>query len=92
MTRTVQLRTLLIALPLLASSVAVAADKGQELHEAHCTSCHSSEVYTRQDRRVKDLAKLHAQVGRCAQGNDLDWSAQDIDAVATYLNGSYYKF
>ncbi len=82
----------LIALPLLALSFTAVADGGEELHAAHCTSCHDSGVYTREDRRVTDLDGLHQQVGRCEKANNLSWTGEDIKAVASYLNQNYYKF
>lgn len=92
MNRISPLATLLITLPLLATAMPAAADTGPELHDAGCKSCHDSSVYTREDRRVKDLGQLHEQVRRCQKANDLAWSDKDIDAVATFLNASYYKF
>ncbi|TJY59802.1 cytochrome c [Sinimarinibacterium sp. CAU 1509] len=86
------LRTLLVALPIMVTSVPAAANNGQELHDTNCTSCHDTSVYTRDNRRVKDLDGLHKQVLHCEQANSLAWSEQDVDAVASFLNKNYYKF
>jgi mono/diheme cytochrome c family protein len=92
MNHKIRLCVRLLALPLLAVSFTAAADTGEELHDANCTSCHDSSVYTREDHRVKDLDALHQQVGRCQTANSLSWSDADIEAVASYLNENYYKF
>jgi mono/diheme cytochrome c family protein len=92
MNRNFPLRTLLIALPMLALSFTANAGTGQEMHDANCTSCHDSSVYVRENRRVQDFDALHAQVTHCQQANTLSWSDGDTDAVASYLNERYYKF
>ncbi len=64
----------------------------QALFEQNCTSCHGSEVYTREDRRVNSLDALHSQVRMCEQNLDLTWFDDQVDAVTTLLNRKYYKF
>ena len=92
MNRISPLRAALFALPLLAVGLPAAADSGQELVEANCKACHDSAVYTRENRRVKDIAGLNKQVRRCEQSLGLTWFDEDVDAVVTYLNVNYYKF
>ena len=83
----------LIAATLL-TPVAGAADKidGKALHDSICLTCHKPDYYTRKNRIVHSAAELKAQVGRCQTGAGENWSADQIDAVATYLNSTYYKF
>ena len=39
---------------------------GKKLYSASkCNQCHGTEVFTRKDRKVKNLAGLEAQVRRC---------------------------
>lgn len=92
MNRLNPLRSLLVALPLLALSTTAGAADGKELHEAKCKACHDASVYTRENRRVKDLAGLNTQVRRCEQALGLTWFDEDVDAVVNYLNVNYYKF
>ena len=74
--------------PLLAAD----SDQGKALHQEHCGRCHDDGVYTRKDRRVKDMAGLTRQVKRCEQSLGLTWFDEDINNVVTYLNESYYQF
>ena len=62
------------------------------LVKEHCSSCHGSEVYTREDRRVRSLAALHTQVRMCEQNLGLTWFDDQIDAVANLLNTQFYRF
>ncbi len=82
-------------IPLLAATPSLqAADAGtgKSLLENNCTSCHNDGVYTRENRRVTTLGGLEAQVRRCDQSLGLKWFDDDIDAVTSYLNQSYYHF
>lgn len=91
----------LLALLALATSAPVLADakRGKELHDQYCIGCHANMtggkpelLYTRHDRRVKDLAGLRRQVRRCEQNLELKWFDEDLNSVVEYLNSSYYHF
>jgi len=71
---------------------AVDTEHGRQLHEKNCTGCHSSEVYTREKRIVNNFTELKERIRQCELANDLTWFDEDIDAVVTYLNVTYYKF
>lgn len=79
---------------ILASSGAHAFDpaQGRQLVNANCLECHGSEVYTREDRKVKDRKGLTAQVRRCEQALGLTWFDDQVNDTAAYLNHTYYKF
>jgi mono/diheme cytochrome c family protein len=83
-----------VTLVLSAGAGAEEADPaaGKALHEAHCFQCHGTQVYTRADRRVRDLSQLRNQVQRCEQMLGLKWFETDIENVTAYLNQNYYKF
>ena len=66
---------------------------GEKLHDDKCTNCHSSSVYTREDRRVKTLAALENQVSNCMKGPaKADWTVSETNSVIEYLNTRFYKF
>lgn len=77
-----------------ASFAAGAADPtaGKTLHDEHCLKCHTSDVYTREQRRVTSLQGLREQVKRCELSLGLTWFDDQIEDVVQYLNDSYYKF
>lgn len=68
------------------------AERGKQLHAEKCISCHSAEVYTREERKVKHYEGLQSRVEACAVNLDLSWFDDDINAVVSYLNMDYYKF
>jgi cytochrome c553 len=39
--------------------------QGKKLHDTNCVGCHSTSMYTRQDRHVTSLAALSKQVASC---------------------------
>ena len=92
------MKTLLPVLFLLISNAAIAQEDpllahDEQLHEDKCVSCHESEVYTREDRRVKTLDALSAQVNFCMKGAaKANWTVSETNAVIEYLNTRYYKF
>ena len=67
-------------------------ENGDDLHFEHCTGCHDSEVYTRADRKVRDLAGLGRQVRFCKDTIGAAWFDDEVDDVIAYLNASYYLF
>jgi cytochrome c553 len=77
---------------LLAGMPAAQAADGKQLVEKNCTSCHDDSVYTRKDRRVTTLEGLKKQVKRCELNLGLKWFDDEINAVAGYLNDTYYRF
>ena len=80
---------------LAGSAASVTADDsiGQSLHDQNCMSCHGTEMYTRKDRFIHNLDALTSRVAFCAQNAaKVDWDKQQIDAVAKYLDDSFYHF
>ena len=79
-----------LALGLLASPLQ--ADKGKELFEDKCTRCHSTELFTREDRSVKNLEVLKTRVKVCSIAAEAKWADDKINIVVDYLNKHFYKF
>jgi hypothetical protein len=85
----------LVLATLLTASLGAQAEEAvdaQALVDQNCTSCHGSEVYTRDERRVESLDALHGQVQMCEQNLELTWFDDQVDAVTTLLNREYYNF
>jgi hypothetical protein len=79
---------------LLFTTQALAAEKGnaQTLYEQNCVSCHGSEVFTREDHKIRSLPALAARVRYCETAQGLGWSDDEISGVARLLNDRFYHF
>ena len=75
-----------------APAFAADIENGDELHFEHCTGCHDSGVYTRENRNVRSLERLGAQVRFCKNSLGLTWFDDEVGDVIEYLNSSYYHF
>lgn len=91
-----RLPTALLAAVLAAAMPAavVAADgaRGRILYEARCDGCHAESVHGRARRAASDYESVRAWVRRWSANVGTKWSAEEVDDVAAYLNGRYYKF
>ncbi len=67
-------------------------ENGDDLHFEHCTGCHDSTIYSREERKVKSLAQLGTQVRLCRENLGLTWFDDEVDDVIEYLNQTYYRF
>ncbi|MCB1775584.1 MAG: cytochrome c [Gammaproteobacteria bacterium] len=81
-----------IALSALAGYATGADFEASSYHEQHCTRCHGSEVYTRDNRRVQSYQALHAQVSRCDANLATGLFPDDIDSLVEHLNDRFYRF
>jgi hypothetical protein len=84
---------------LLAANNPAYADikNGKSLHEAKCSTCHlvggdHSVLYKRDNRKIKNYAKLKGQVSFCAQNFNVDWFPEEEKDVVNYINEQYYHF
>lgn len=64
----------------------------EELLIDQCSSCHGTEVYTRDNRRVNNLMELEKQLHRCNHVISEKMSTHTVTEVMDYLNKHYYKF
>ena len=86
-------RLILIGVMVATSPVAVAdAARGNTLHDEQCTKCHATDVYTRNDRFIKNRDALAKQVQRCQLSAGAQWFDEDVTDVVEYLNAAFYKF
>ena len=88
------LRTLVLTSFVMGSGPIRAFDTaaGKQLVDESCTSCHGTEVYTREDRKVTTRPGLTKQVRTCTQIVGVTWFDDDIDNAAEYLNENFYHF
>ena len=68
-----------------------AASRGQLLYETHCIACHSTQMHWRDQRRVDGWASLLGQVGQWQAREQLNWTREDIEAVARHLDRTIYR-
>ena len=71
---------------------AVGADiaRGGELYRTYCNACHTEQVRWREKSLVKSWDDLRYQVARWQGIGGQNWSREEIDDVAAYLNGHFY--
>lgn len=68
------------------------AKKGKVIHDAHCTACHTTTIYTRPKRLVKSLSGLVGRVSACSSNIGANLNNDQINDVVKYLNDNFYKF
>ena len=86
--RLVSLSVLLFASALVSAGAFDAGD----YHEATCTRCHGTGVYTRENRRVKSYPALQSQVARCDANLGTKLFPEDLGLLVDHLNDQSYQF
>ena len=91
MSRAARIVSLTVAV--LAGASASAADfDAASYHQAQCTRCHDNGVYTREDRRVRSLPALEAQVARCDANLATKLFPEDLSQLVDFLNDAIITF
>lgn len=78
-----------VALP---EALAPEPSRGELLYDTHCLQCHTEQIHWREHKLVRDWPSLRAQVDRWQRAARLAWTAEDVGAVAAYLNATVYRF
>lgn len=86
------LKIYMITLTFAIVAAPLQADKGKALYEDKCTRCHSTEVFTREDRSVNNIEGLKTRVKACTAAAEAEWADDKIKIVVDYLNKNFYKF
>ncbi len=80
-------------------SLALDIERGQQLHDSNCTSCHAAiygdkgnKIYTREDRKIDSLNSLQAQLKRCKNSLGTNWPEDQMQDLQHYLNSTFYHF
>lgn len=68
------------------------AAEGQRLHDAYCTSCHNTSVYTRKEHSVRSLAALKEQLQGCTHMANKEFTQAQTQNLIKYLNDKFYRF
>ena len=66
--------------------------EGKRLHDANCTGCHDTAVYTRKEHRVRSLDALKQQVENCTHMAQKEFSSAERQDIVKYLNEQFYRF
>ena len=74
-----------------ASSAAAEFDRGEALYNNHCKECHESWAHTRQGRHANTIDSLRRRVAAWSFHAELEWSDEEINDVADYLNRRFYQ-
>jgi mono/diheme cytochrome c family protein len=79
----------LLALPAAAQD----AQRGRNLYETHCLSCHYERIHKRDPSRslVRNLAQLRLEVAQRAAGTGQRFTIEDLEDITEYLNRSHYR-
>jgi len=64
---------------------------GKKLHDANCTGCHNSSVYTRKDHQIKSLAALNEKLSACTHAAQVTLTDEEQQHIVRYLNDQFYK-
>ena len=92
------MKLIILFVSLIFSALAIAEEKssiahGEQLHNDKCLTCHTTQVYSRDDKRVKTLQALSNQVNNCMKGPaKAEWTEIETNSVINYLNQKFYKF
>lgn len=71
---------------------AQAPTRGELLYTTHCKLCHTEQMHWRAQNKARDWDSLKAWVRHWQGEAKLQWSEEDINEVARYLNDTIYGF
>jgi cytochrome c1 len=87
---------MLVAIAMLFAAPAMAQDaqRGKQLYETHCLTCHYERIHHRDRARslVRNYPGLQAEIARRAELTKQPFSIGDLEDIAEYLNRSHYRF
>jgi len=66
--------------------------EGKRLHDAYCTGCHNTSVYTRKDHSVRSMPELKEQLQGCAHMANKKLTEAEAQNLIKYLNDQFYRF
>ena len=67
-------------------------ERGAELYDTQCQSCHDKPLQKRANSPIRSLTELRQRIANWGAHIGEDWSADDTDDVLIYLNQTVYHF
>lgn len=64
--------------------------RGEALYENHCKECHEALAHTRHGSKINSVGDIRSWVRSWSIHTRLDWSTEEIEDVADYLNSRFY--
>ena len=83
---------LLVAAVATGEAAKTGVSRGELLYTTYCIGCHTAQVHWRDGKRATSWPALKAEVRRWQKTAGASFEDDDVDAVASYLNGLYYHF
>jgi mono/diheme cytochrome c family protein len=65
--------------------------RGRLLYDAHCATCHTERLHTREKSRIRSYADLRAEVGRRAELTNRRFEPQELEDIIEFLDRSHYR-
>jgi mono/diheme cytochrome c family protein len=65
-------------------------NRGEALYNNHCKECHETLAHTRPGSRINSMGEIRSRVTSWSVHSNLDWSSEDVEDVAAYLNRKFY--
>lgn len=78
--------------PLATDAPTANAERGRLLYDTACSACHTTQPHWRENRVVHSWDDLVAQVQRWQGVAGQNWSAAEVNDVASFLNDRFYRF
>jgi len=66
--------------------------RGELLYSTYCEGCHTEQVHWREKKVATNWTGLVAEVRRWQANAKLEWSRDDVETVARYLNSLHYHY
>ncbi len=66
--------------------------EGKRLFDAHCTTCHQTELFTRKDRMIQSLDALKERLVACSHAAKTDFAPNEMQDLLKYLDDQFYHF
>ena len=82
----------MLAALLAGAATTTGVSRGELLYTTYCIGCHTAQVHWRDQKKATSWPELKVEVRRWQKTAGLSLEDDDIDAVASYLNGLYYHF